>query len=124
MGTEGQRKTVLRAELCQHGLCFRLGIDRGLQIPGDLHVLAVIGARPAPVGFGLIDLPQAVFGHPAFPDQAGDIVDIDLAPDTFLCARRVALQKALVVKPLAQAIDPAPAQDNVDRLLRRDRFEP
>jgi hypothetical protein len=64
-----------------------------------------------------------VLGHPAFFDQPRDIIDVDLAPDAFPCARRVALEKALVVETLAGAIDPAPAKHDVDGLLRRDRFE-
>jgi hypothetical protein len=38
-----------------------------------------------------------MFGHPAFVDQPRDVIDIDLAPDAFRLAMRVALQKALVV---------------------------
>ena len=54
VGPKRKREAVLRAEFRQHSLCLGLGIDRGLQIVGDFHVLAVIGARPAPVGLGRI----------------------------------------------------------------------
>jgi len=85
---------------------------------------ALVGACPAPVGLGLIDLLQAVLGHPAFINQPCDIIDVDLAPDTFVFARRVALEKAVVVETFAEAIDPTPAQDDVDGFLRIDRFDP
>src|SRR4029079_7645353 len=53
VGAKGQRETVLHTELRQHGPCFRLGIDRGLEIGGDLHVLAaLVGAPPASVDLG------------------------------------------------------------------------
>ena len=64
-----------------------------------------------------------MLGHPALLDQPGDIVDVDLAPDALLPARRVALQEAFVVEALAEAVDPAPAQHDVDRLLGRDRLQ-
>src|SRR4029453_19575401 len=100
-----------------------LGGDGGPQISGDHRALAPVGAAPAPVGLGGLDLLETVLGHPAFLDQPGDIVDVDLAPDTLLGARRVALQEALGIETLAQAVDPAPAQHDVDRLFRRDRLQ-
>src|SRR6266576_1352557 len=125
VSAKGQREPVLRTEFRQHCLCLGLGIDRRLEIAGDLHVLAaVIGARPASVGLGLIDLFQPVSGHPAFVDQPCNVIDVDPAPDAFLLARRVALEIAVVVETLAEAIDPTPAKYHVDGLLRSDRFEP
>src|SRR5258705_280483 len=57
VSAKGQREPVLRTEFRQHCLCFGLCIDRRLQIAGDLHILAaLIGAHPAPVGLGRIDL--------------------------------------------------------------------
>src|SRR5918994_1378348 len=64
-----------------------------------------------------------MLGHPAFRDEPGDFVDIDLAPDAALAAARVALQITLVVKALAHRVDPAPAEANVDRLLGCDRLQ-
>src|SRR5690606_26935018 len=101
----------------------RLYIDGGLQVLRNLHILdAVIGAIPPAVGLGRVDLPQPLFGHTARFDQAGDIVDIDLAPDAPSAARRVALEKALLVEALADSIDPAPAKRHVDGFHRADRF--
>jgi hypothetical protein len=65
-----------------------------------------------------------VLGHPTFLDQPGDVVDVDLAPGALPAARRVALQIALVVEPLAHGVDPTPAQHDVDGLLGRDRRQP
>ena len=42
--------------------------------------------------------------------KALDIVAIDLAPDAALAPAGIALQEALVIEPLADAVDPAPAQ--------------
>jgi len=39
-------------------------------------------------------------GHPALGDQAGDVVDVDRAPDARLGAPGVALQKLLSSNPL------------------------
>jgi hypothetical protein len=65
-----------------------------------------------------------VFGHPALVDQSRDVTDVDPAPDAFRLAMGVALQKTLVVKALALAIDPAPAKHDVDGFLRCDRLQP
>ena|SRR6266700_2011732 len=44
---EGQREAVLLAEVLQHCLCLGLSVDGGLEIVGDLHVLAaLIGSVP------------------------------------------------------------------------------
>jgi hypothetical protein len=50
------------------------------------------------------------------------IVDIDSAPDAFPAARRIALEKALLIESLAQAVDPAPAEHDIDGFLGIDRF--
>src|SRR5690606_3862744 len=62
------------------------------------------------------DMLQAVPGHAAFRDKARDIVDIDPAPDAFRPARHIALEKAHLVEALLDAVDPAPAEHDVDRL--------
>jgi hypothetical protein len=64
-----------------------------------------------------------MLGHQAHIDQPGDIVDVDLAPDALPGARRVALEIAGGVEALADRVDPAPAEDDVDGFLRRDRGE-
>src|SRR5689334_19387899 len=120
---KSQREAVLRAELCQHRLCLGLRIYRGLEIVRDSHALAAsIGAIPAPVGLGRLDLPQSVLRHAPFRDQPVDIIDIDLAPGALLTASRVALQITRVVQALSYGIDPPPAKTDVDRLLRCDRL--
>src|SRR5882672_10383204 len=104
LGAEGQREAVLSAELVEHAPSPGLGVDGGLQIVRDLVALDPVGAIPAPVGLGGLDLAKAVLGHPPFFDQPGDIVDVDLAPRAPATARRVALHEALVVKSLADAV--------------------
>src|SRR5690606_8855162 len=103
---------------------FGFGVDRGLKIVGDLHVLAAsVGLVPAAASPGRLDLLQPVFCHPALLAEARDVVDVDPAPDAFSPARRVALQIAPVVEALADGVYPAPAERDVDRLLRRDRLQ-
>src|SRR3954463_7150829 len=105
---KGQRESVLRAEPRQHPLGLRLRVDGSLEIVGDRHVLAAsVGAIPAPVGLRCLHLLEPMLGHPAFRDQPGDVVDIDLAPDAALAAARVALQITLVVKALAHRAEVA-----------------
>jgi len=121
VGAEGQGETVLGAEFRQHRFRLRLGVDRCLKVVRDGHALAAaIGAGPAAIGLRRLDLFQTVFRHPALGDQSGDIVDIDLAPDALPRPRRVALQVACRIETLAHCVDPAPAQDDIDRLFRRD----
>src|SRR5207253_2557763 len=101
----------------------RLRVDGSLEIVGDRHVLAAsIGAIPAPVGLRCLHLLESMLGHPAFRDQPGYVVHIDLAPDAALAAARVALQITLLVKALPHRVDPAPTEANVDRLLWSDRL--
>src|SRR5207249_4680659 len=84
---------VMSAKLVQHLLRFRLGVDRRLQVGRDCHLLRpAIGAVPAAVGLRRLDLAQAMLRHAARLHQAGDIVDVDPAPDALPAARRVALQ--------------------------------
>src|SRR5438876_2489417 len=122
VNAEGEREAILCAECREHCFGLGLGVDGGLEIIGDLHVLAAIGARPASVGLGRLDFREPVPGHPAFLDEPGDIVDIDLAPDALPAARRITLQIAPVVKALANGIDPAPAEADIDGFLGRDRL--
>lgn len=124
MGPESQCETVLLTEFRQHSLGFGLSIDGDLQIGGDLHVLAaLVGAIPAPVGLRSLDMRQAVLGHYAFFDEPRDIVDVDLAPGALPGARRITLQEALLIEPFALAVDPAPAENDIDSFFGRDRFE-
>lgn len=118
---EDQREAVLRRQRLEHRLGCGIGIDRALEVFGDRIVLHRICAVPAAVGLGGVDMTLAVLGHPPRLGQAGDIVDIDLAPHALGAARGVALEVAALVKALADAVDPAPAQADMDRLHRRDR---
>src|SRR5690606_14883994 len=52
-----------------------------------------------------------------------DVGHVDLAPHALGSPGRVALEEALVVEALPDAVDPAPAQRGVYRLLRRYRPE-
>src|SRR5260370_11403153 len=114
----------MSAEFLQHFLRPGLGVDGSLEIVRDLHILAaLVGAVPAPIGLCRLDLLEPVLRHPACLNQPGNVVDIDLAPDTLLAARRVALQLALAVEPLARRVDPAPAECDIDGFLWSDRFE-
>src|SRR5262245_42728761 len=55
---EGKREAVLRTQFLKHCPGPRLGVDCGPKILGGLHFLAaLIGAVPAPVGPGPLDLP-------------------------------------------------------------------
>ena len=66
MNAHGKNAAILGAELRQHGTRFGFGIDSGLEVGQDLHVLAAgIGAIPAAVGFGGFDVFQAVLSHAA-----------------------------------------------------------
>ena len=75
-----------------------------------------IGRVPAAIGLGGIHLPLAVRRHAAGRGQPRHMVAIDLAPDASRPPRRIALQKRLFVERLADAVDPSPAQGDVERL--------
>ncbi len=99
---KARAKRFCSVELAEHLFGRRLGIDRRLQVVGDLQVLAAaIGAVPAAIGLGGLDVLEPMPGHQPRLLQPGDIVDVDLAPHALLAARRVALQEALVVVALA-----------------------
>src|SRR5690606_27442095 len=84
-------------------------------------LLPRVRALPAPIGLGRLHVPQAVLRHPTLDDQPLDVVHVHAAPDALRPPRRVPLQEALVVVTLANAVYPAPAQDDIDGLLGRDR---
>ena len=62
--------------------------------------------------------------HPAIGDQLRYGIYIDLAPDAFTAPPCVALQKAFVVKALADGVDPAPAQCHLNGVRGCDRGKP
>lgn len=64
-----------------------------------------------------LDLRQPVLGHPIFPNPPLHVLDVDLAPDTFLPPRGVPLHEAALVQPFRHGVDPLPAERRVDRLL-------
>ena len=117
MQAEGEGVAVLRAQGGEGGAGGGVGVDRGLEVGGDRHAAgAGVGALPAAIGLGGLDMGEAVLGHPAFGDQAGDVLDVDLAPGALAAARGVALQVAGGVEALADRVDPAPAERDVDGL--------
>ena len=73
-----------------------------------------VGRVPAAVGFGGIHLPLAVRRHAPRRGQSRHMIAIDLAPETFRPPRRESLQKRFFIERLAEAVDPSPAQGDVD----------
>src|SRR4051812_34690391 len=59
--------------------------------------------------------------HPSSGGEARDVFGIDLTPDALRSPRCEALQKRLGVERLSDAVDPAPAQRDIERLCVRDR---
>src|SRR5690606_10717704 len=82
---------------------------------------ARVRAVPAAVRLGSLDLLEPVLRHAPLRDKPRDVGYVDLAPDALGSPRRVPLQEALVIEALADAIYPAPTEDDVDSLFRRDR---
>lgn len=121
---EGEGEAVLGAEGGEGGGGLGLSVDGGLEGGGDLHLLAaLVGTIPAAISFGGLDVFEAVRGHAALSDEAGDVVDIDLAPDAFAATGSIPLEVALFVEAFADGVDPAPAKDNVDGLFGGDGGE-
>src|SRR5690606_11918889 len=79
---------------------------------------------PPPVGLGGLDLPKACRRHPARGDQPCHVLAVDLAPEALRPPWRVALEVRLAVERLANAVDPSPAERDVERLLPRDARDP
>ena len=123
---EGQREAVLRTRASRTSPGPSGSASIAASRSSGIFVLAACcrprpsARRPSPPR----PAPSPCCSHPGLLDQPRDVVDVDLAPDALLAARRVALQEALVVEALADAVDPAPAEHHVDGLLGRDRREP
>src|SRR6185312_1785955 len=104
--------------------CFRrrIGADGRPEIVRYFHVPACrIGALPAAVGFGRVDLRLAERRHATFADQPLGMTDIALRPDAFGAARAEALQEGVIVEGLLLPVDPAPAERDVERFRIADR---
>src|SRR5690606_37458896 len=94
------------------------------QVVGQLHVTRPwVRPIPAPVGLGRLDVLQAMLGHPPLRDESGDVRHVDLAPDALRPPRRVALEVTLLVETLPDAVDPAPAEHDVYRILGDYRLQ-
>jgi hypothetical protein len=82
---------------------------------------AIFLARPAAIGLRRVDLLLAVRGHAPRLRQPRDVRAVDLTPDALRAARRVSLQVRAFIEPLADAVDPSPAQHDVERFRSRHR---
>lgn len=83
---------IVRVELLEHPTRLGFRVDRGEEIIGQLHLLAaLISSRPTAVGLCSVYVRETEFGHLAFLDQTGNILNIDLAPHALFPSRRVAL---------------------------------
>src|SRR4051794_19332536 len=83
---------------------------------------AVIGALPAAVAPGALDLRKTGRLHRPGGDQAFRLRPIDLRPWAFCGTRREALQPGGFIERLLAAVDPAPRQCDVERLRVSDRL--
>src|SRR5262245_24682808 len=128
IGAEREREEVLLVEGAKSLLRTRVRIYADAQVARESrHGSSAdrsVGRLPAAVALRSVDLALAVRRHTASGDESRDVLAVDLTPPALAPARRVPLQERPLVERLAEAVDPAPAQDDVERLRRRHRREP
>src|SRR5262245_50851689 len=128
VGAEREREEVQPVERAERPLRTRVGRDGRAQVARDggrrRCANRSIRGVPAAVGLRGVDRTLAMGCHAPSGDEPRDVLAVDLAPPALASARRVPLQERPVVETLAQAVDPAPTQDDVERLRRRDRWQP
>src|SRR4029450_1232120 len=105
--------------------CTRTGMDCFSQIVGEIVVQRAAHRRvrrvPTAIGLRRVHLPLSVRRHAPGLRQPRDVLTVDLTPDALRPARRVSLQIGAFIECLADAIDPSPAQHDVERFRNRDR---
>src|SRR5262245_42839243 len=123
VGAKAEREQVGPPEGLERLARPRVRLDGGAQAGGNRGDARAAHRRvrgvPPAICLRRLDLALAMGRHAAGGSQARDVVAVDLAPDALGPARGVSLQKRAIVERFPDAVDPSPAQHDVDSLRSR-----